>query len=57
LLKPVARRPNGYRMYPPEAALMLDLITIAQRAGFSLDEIRALLPVWSHVHWLPWMMP
>lgn len=52
LLRPVERRPNGYRMYPPEAALVLDLITMAQKAGFSLDEIRALLPPdlakWDH---------
>ncbi|MFS8048017.1 MerR family transcriptional regulator [Rhizobium sp. BR 314] len=52
LLKVVERRPNGYRSYPPEAALMLELITTAQRAGFSLDEIRLLLPPdlkqWNH---------
>lgn len=44
LLRTVDRRPNGYRTYPPEAVMMLDLITTAQKAGFSLDEIRALLP-------------
>lgn len=52
LLKTVDRQPNGYRTYPPEAMLVLDLITTAQKAGFSLDEIRALLPPdlanWQH---------
>lgn len=44
LLKTVDRRPNGYRTYPPEAVLVLELIATAQQAGFSLDEIRTLLP-------------
>ncbi|HMN71074.1 MAG TPA: MerR family transcriptional regulator [Rhodoblastus sp.] len=52
LLATVERRPNGYRTYPPEAVLALDLIATAQRAGFSLDEIRSLLPSdlqsWEH---------
>jgi DNA-binding transcriptional MerR regulator len=52
LLKTVERRPNGYRTYPPEAVLVLDLIATAQKAGFSLDEIRTLLPPdlgqWDH---------
>lgn len=52
LLRAVERRPNGYRVYPPEAVLVLDLIATAQKAGFSLDEIRALLPPdlaqWEH---------
>ncbi|WP_420998262.1 MerR family transcriptional regulator [Cupriavidus sp. 30B13] len=52
LLKTVDRRPNGYRTYPPEAVLALELITTAQKAGFSLDEIRTLLPAdlqhWEH---------
>ncbi|BBU33419.1 MerR family transcriptional regulator (plasmid) [Burkholderia sp. THE68] len=48
----VQRQSNGYRIYPPEAVLMLDLIGAAQQAGFSLDEIRMLLPPdltqWKH---------
>ena len=52
LLKTVERRPNGYRTYPPEAVQVLDLIASAQKAGFSLDEIRALMPAdleqWEH---------
>ncbi|MFZ6044577.1 MerR family transcriptional regulator [Pseudomonas sp. CR3202] len=45
LLSSVARKANGYREYPAETLLMLDIITGAQSAGFSLDEIRGLLPV------------
>lgn len=52
LLKTADRRANGYRMYSAEAATILELIATAQRAGFSLDEIRALLPSdldqWDH---------
>lgn len=52
LLKTVERRPNGYRVYPPDAVLVLNLITTAQDAGFTLDEIRSLLPAdlehWQH---------
>lgn len=38
------REANGYRTYSPQAVLVLDLIATAQQAGFSLDEIRMLLP-------------
>lgn len=52
LLTAVDRRPNGYRVYPPEAVTVLELITTAQQAGFTLDEIRKLLPssleTWDH---------
>lgn len=52
LLTAVDRRPNGYRVYPPEAVTVLELITTAQKAGFTLDEIRRLLPSslekWDH---------
>ncbi|MFT0171435.1 MerR family transcriptional regulator [Paraburkholderia mimosarum] len=46
------RQPNGYRIYPLQAVLVLNLIATAQQAGFSLDEIRTLLPPdliqWKH---------
>ncbi|WP_322060461.1 MerR family transcriptional regulator [Paraburkholderia sp. J63] len=46
------RQPNGYRTYSSQAVLVLNLITTAQQAGFSLDEIRMLLPPdltqWKH---------
>lgn len=44
LLKAVNRRGNGYRSYPPDAILILKLITSAQQAGFSLQEIAQILP-------------
>lgn len=44
LLKAVSRRSNGYRDYPSEALRTLGIITCAQQTGFSLDEIRQLLP-------------
>ncbi|MFT3851107.1 MAG: MerR family DNA-binding transcriptional regulator [Propionivibrio sp.] len=52
LLKAVGRQANGYRSYPGDAVLALKLIATGQRAGFSLDELRALLPSdladWEH---------
>ncbi|MTJ83556.1 MAG: MerR family transcriptional regulator [Telmatospirillum sp.] len=50
LVRPAARRANGYRDYPGETVWILEIITIAQRAGFSLEEIRPLLPTQSD-HW------
>ena len=52
LLRMVEREANGYRSYPADAVVVLQLITAGQRAGFSLDELRALLPgdlaQWQH---------
>ncbi|WP_226687441.1 MerR family transcriptional regulator [Stutzerimonas stutzeri] len=52
LLQLVDRQANGYRSYPEEAVLVLNLISTAQQAGFSLDELRTLLPQdlsqWEH---------
>src|SRR5258708_37861170 len=39
-----ARRANGYRAYSNEALMTLDIITSAQDAGFTLGEIRRLVP-------------
>ncbi|MES2016879.1 MAG: MerR family transcriptional regulator [Pseudomonadota bacterium] len=44
LLGAVKRGANGYRVYGSDAAYLLGIITTAQEAGFSLDEIRNLLP-------------
>jgi len=44
LIRGVERKENGYRDYGPETLATLDVITCAQSAGFSLDEIRSLLP-------------
>ncbi|NAW85720.1 MerR family transcriptional regulator [Photobacterium halotolerans] len=56
LLKTVRRKANGYRSYPPEAVMVLNMITTGQQAGFSLDELRLLLPAdlsqWDHHHLL-----
>ena len=52
LLPPASRQANGYRDYPPQAPALLALIASAQQAGFTLDEIRAILPPdlrdWQH---------
>jgi DNA-binding transcriptional MerR regulator len=52
LLSAVEREDNGYRQYGDEALWMLELIASAQSVGFSLDEIRSLLPdseaTWQH---------
>ena len=44
ILKTVQRKANGYRSYPEETLVVLGLITTAQAAGFSLEEISSLLP-------------
>jgi len=44
LLKLGNRQSNGYRDYPLEAVAALSLISGAQQAGFSLDEIKQVLP-------------
>lgn len=52
LLKSVDRLSNGYRDYPPEAAALLGIIVNAQQTGFTLDEIKGVLPAdpagWRH---------
>ncbi len=52
LLETVPRPCDGHRTYPPETLLALAFITVAEPVGFSLDEIRPLLPsgqeVWDH---------
>ncbi|WP_395396435.1 MerR family transcriptional regulator (plasmid) [Novosphingobium sp. BL-8A] len=52
LLRTVDRRSNGYRVYPKDALVVLEVIATAQAAGFSLDQIRTLMPgdleKWDH---------
>ena len=43
LLAPIGRTESGYRLYAPEAEQTLRFIQRAQRLGFSLADIRALL--------------
>lgn len=40
----VERQGNGYRRYPMQTLQTLQLIQGAQRAGFSLQELKALMP-------------
>jgi DNA-binding transcriptional MerR regulator len=44
LIGSVDRGLNGYRRYSRETRQILEIIVTAQQAGFSLDEIRNLLP-------------
>ncbi|KJC51529.1 MerR family transcriptional regulator [Bradyrhizobium sp. LTSP849] len=44
LISAVERGANNYREYTPDAVLLLEIITSAQNAGFSLQEIRRLMP-------------
>ncbi|PMQ09444.1 HTH-type transcriptional regulator CueR [Pseudomonas sp. AD21] len=52
LITSVGRKANGYRDYAPDTQWLLELITGAQAAGFSLEEIRQLMPMnasgWQH---------
>lgn len=52
LLATVSRQTNGYRDYPLEAVAVLSIITNAQQTGFTLDEIKQVLPddltKWAH---------
>jgi DNA-binding transcriptional MerR regulator len=52
LIKSVGRKANGYRDYAPDTESVLEIITGAQAAGFSLEEIRQLMPMnangWQH---------
>jgi DNA-binding transcriptional MerR regulator len=52
LMKPASRQSNGYRDYPLEAVALLAIINDAQKAGFTLEEIKQVLPEdiasWKH---------
>ncbi|ABV15430.1 TPA: MerR family DNA-binding transcriptional regulator [Citrobacter koseri] len=52
LISPPQRQSNGYRNYSAEVANLLKIIDNAQRAGFSLGQIRCFLPQeqkkWDH---------
>ncbi|TDC65488.1 MerR family transcriptional regulator, partial [Actinomadura sp. GC306] len=43
LLDRPARTPGGHRLYPGETVTLLRVIKTAQRLGFTLDEVAALL--------------
>ncbi len=42
---------NGYRRYSRETRQILEIIVTAQQSGFSLDEIRNLLPAQGKAAW------
>lgn len=52
VLQLARRQANGYRDYPEDAVALLGIITDAQQAGFSLEEIKRILPAdvssWQH---------
>lgn len=52
LLNSVSRQANGYREYPLEAVAVLSVIVNAQQTGFTLEEIKQVLPEdfssWEH---------
>ncbi|MDM9674107.1 MerR family transcriptional regulator [Raoultella planticola] len=52
LITPPPRQGNGYRNYSADVADLLKIIDRAQRAGFSLEQIRRFLPQrqkrWDH---------
>jgi DNA-binding transcriptional MerR regulator len=52
LLGAVQRTANGYRVYASGTAHMLGVITSAQDAGFTLDEIRHFLPQADGAGWV-----
>src|SRR4030088_2260847 len=45
LLHEPERTLGGHRLYPPEAVTVLRVIKVAQRLGFTLDEVADLLEV------------
>ncbi|WAB96143.1 MULTISPECIES: MerR family transcriptional regulator [Pseudomonas] len=47
LISSVERKANGYRDYAPDTEWVLELITGAQAAGFSLQQIRQLMPMYA----------
>ncbi|MCE6976874.1 MerR family transcriptional regulator [Pseudomonas frederiksbergensis] len=44
LIRQVERQANGYRRYPPQVLQTLKIIQCAQQAGFTLEELKLLLP-------------
>ncbi len=44
LIRQVERSANGYRRYPAQVLQTLMIIQCAQQAGFSLEELKQLLP-------------
>ena len=49
LLYPTGRARNNYRVYTHDALQIVRFIRAAQATGFTLDDVRAFLPLW-HGH-------
>lgn len=45
------RQANGYRHYDPHAATILHVVRFGQQLGFSLDEIKSILPPSAESTW------
>lgn len=50
ILAEPARSPGGHRLYDDDAVLLLRVVKAAQRLGFTLDEVAALIDSGSHAH-------
>lgn len=50
LLAEPERTLGGHRLYPPDSVTRLRVIKVAQRLGFTLDEVADLLDVGAHRH-------
>lgn len=48
LLPSAARRPNGYRDYGDQEVAVLQFVRRTRDLGFSLDEVSALLALWTN---------
>jgi len=50
LVAPPERTMGGHRLYPEETVTLLRVIKVAQRLGFTLEEVAGLLDAGSHRH-------
>ncbi|GAA3788294.1 Zn(2+)-responsive transcriptional regulator [Sphaerisporangium flaviroseum] len=53
LLEEPQRSNGGHRLYPPETVTVLRVIKVAQRLGFTLDEVADLVETVAHRHGRP----
>lgn len=53
LIAEPARSPGGHRAYPPETVTLLTVIKVAQRLGFTLEEVAELIATGRRGHPTP----
>ncbi|MEU3163818.1 MerR family transcriptional regulator [Streptosporangium sp. NPDC006930] len=53
LLREPRRSNGGHRLYPPETVTVLRVIKVAQRLGFTLEEVADLVEATAHRHGRP----